>query len=291
MRGTKSQRERDEANFNYFVSLANSRASLTNLPMMSMLTAILMGLIVPFVGSMAFYDGYQAAAPLFYVQIAVIGFSLLMFVLSVFQSWVFRHQILASSLTAFFAVAGWVYALSFAAICMATIDVGLFGVAEFSSTRLPIAAIVGPMYVCGATLVHVLLLRKRLREGHTEKRTMGNYLAASSVYSSKSVWIIFGVAVVGPNVLTGGRYVLVTGGTLMFLLFASVLPSLPVEFGYLTYLKSRDKKYWEERPPKIVVPRAQKRAKQAATLKKVGNWTLIIVAVIAALVFLPLIWH
>jgi hypothetical protein len=115
---------------------------------------------------------------------------------------------------------------------------------------------------------------------------MGNYLAASSVYSSKSLWIIFAVAVIGPNVLTGGRYVLVTVGLLLFLLFASVLTSLPVEFGYLTYLKSRDKKYWEERPPKIVMKRAQK----IAVLKKIGKWVLITLAVVAALVLLPLVW-
>jgi hypothetical protein len=69
-----------------------------------------------------------------------------------------------------------------------------------------------------------------------------------------------------------------------------VFTSLPVEIGYLTYLKSRDKKYWERRLPKIVVSRAQKRAEQTAILKKVGKWTLIVLAVIAALVFLPLVW-
>ena len=137
------------------------------------------------------------------------------------------------------------------------------------------------MYLCGAILVHVLLLRKRLLEGHSEKRTMGNYLAASSVYSSKSLWIIFGVAVIGPNLLTGGRYVLVTLGALMFLVFASAFTSLPVEIGYLTYLKSRDKKYWEERPPKIVVPRAQKRAQRTAALKKVAKWLLAVLAVMS----------
>jgi hypothetical protein len=286
MSKAKSQRERDEANYNYFVSLAESRASLTNLPMMALVTAFLLGITVPFLGSMVFYDGYQAGAPLFYAQIAILGFSLLMFVLSAFRWWVFRHQVLASSLTVFFAVVGWVYGTGLLAVSFAVVDIGAFGVAEISSSRLSVAAIVAPLYVCGATVVHVLLLRKRLREGHSEKRTMGNYLAASSVYSSKSLWIIFGVAVIGPNVLTGGRYVLVTFGALMFLFFASVATSLPVEFGYLRYLKSRDKKYWEQRPPKVVVSRAQKRAQKTATLKKVGKWTLIALAVIVVIAVL-----
>jgi hypothetical protein len=283
---TKSERERDEANYNYFVSLADSRASLTNLPMMALLTAILLSITGPWLGSLVFYAGYPALLPLFYAQIAILGFSLLMIVLSAFRWWVFRHQVLASSFTVFFAVVGWVYALCFISICMATVEIGPFGSTEFSSTRLLLTGIVGPLYVCGATLAHVLLLRRRLREGHSEKRTMGNYLAASSVYSSRSLWIIFAVAVIGPNVITGGRYVLATAGLLMFLLFASVVTSLPVEFGYLTYLKARDKKYWEERPPKIVMERAQK----IAVLKKVGKWALIVLAVVVALVLLPMVW-
>jgi hypothetical protein len=65
-----------------------------------------------------------------------------------------------------------------------------------------------------------------------------------------------------------------------------VLTSLPVEFGYLTYLKSRDRKYWEQRPPKVVVSRAQKRAQKTATLKKVGKWTVIVLAVIVVIAVL-----
>ena len=282
----KSERARDEANCNYFVSLAESRASLTNLPMMAFVTVFLLALTLAWLGSMVFYAGYRDQAPLFYAQIAVIGFSTVVLVSSAFRGWVFRYQVFASSLTVFFAVVGWVYATSLMAICIGTVEIGVSGSATFSSARLAIAGIVGPLYVCSAAVVHVLLLRKRLREGHSERRTMGNYLAASSVYSSKSLWIIFAVAVIGPNVLTGGRYVLMTFGLLLFLLFASVLTSLPVEFGYLAYLKSRDKKYWEKRPPRIVVTREQK----LSTLRKVGKWVLIALAAVAALVFLPLLW-
>ena len=281
----KRERERRKANEQYFLSLADSRASLTSLPMMGLLTAFLMGLVLPFLWSLVFYAGYQELSLLFYAHLVVIGFSLVVCVVSAFRGWVFRYQVFSSSLTVFFTIV-WVYTLCLAAIFMATMDVGVLGDSEFSSTRLETAGVFGSLYVCGAFVVHVLLLRHRLRVGHSQKRMMGNYLAASSVYSSKSLWIIFVFALIVPNFLTGGEYILVTFGGLGFLLFASVCPSLPVEFGYLTYLKARDRKYWEQRPPKVVVERAQK----IRTLKKTGKVTLIILGVIVALTILSEIW-
>ena len=283
--------EREEANYNYFVSFADSRASLTRLPTMAFLTAFMLGIASLPLGSMVFYgEHHTELLPLFYGHLMAIGLSLLMLALSAFQRWVFRHQVFASGLSTFFAVVGFVYATCLMALGIASTvedpEWSFQGGVMVSGERLALFGLIGTLYVCGATLVHVLLLRMRLRDGHSEKRTMGNYLAASSVFSSKSLWLIFGVAVVGPNVLTEGRYVAITVGALMFLVFASVFTSLPVELGYLTYLKSRDKNYWEARPPEIVVPRAHQRAQQAATLKKVGKWTLIILAAVTVIAVL-----
>ena len=282
MSPAKRERERVEANYQYFVSLGESRASLTKLPFMGLLTAIILGLTFPLLGSVVFYSGYQAWSLLFYVHLALIGFSLVVCVVSAFQGWVYRFQVFSSGLMTLFTLIGWVYALCFGPMCMAIVDIGSGGVADFSSPRLPFFVLFGLLYVCGACVVHVLLLRHRLRVGHSEKRTMGNYLAASSAYSSKSLWIIFTVALIVPNLLTGGEYLLVTVGGLIFLFFASVCPSLPVEFGYLAYLKSQDRKYWEQRPPKVVTSRAQK----IRALKKVGKVFLIIIAVIVVLAVL-----
>lgn len=283
---SKAERERDKANYQYFVSLADSRASLTRLPGMAFLTALLLGVNLIFVVSMIFFgEHHLELLPFFYGYLVVIGFSLVMLVVSLFQGWVFRYQVLSSSFMVLFAVVGWVYALSFMALAIAaTVEDPweVRGGVMVSGQRLALFALIGSLYVIGATVVHVLLLRKRLREGHSEKRMMGNYGASSRVYGKKSFWIIFAVAVIGPNVLTGGRYVLVTVGILMFLFLASIATSLPVEFGYLTYLKSQDKRYWEQRPPKIVVSRAQK----IATLKKVGKWVLIVFAAIAVIAVL-----
>ena len=283
----KCERERKKANEQYFLSLADSRASLTSLPMMGLVTAFLLGLDLALVCSMVFYgEHHLELLPLFYAHLVVIGFSFVVCVVSAFQGWVYRFQVFSSGLMTLFALIGWVYALCFMALGIASLvpDTlwGSAGGVMVSGERLALFSVIGFVYVCGAFVVHVLLLRHRLRVGHSEKRTMGNFLAASSAYSSKSLWIIFVVALVGPNVLTGGEYLFVTVGGLLFLVFASVCPSLPVEFGYLAYLKSQDRKYWEQRPPKIVTSRAQK----IRALKKVGKVLLIIIAVIVVLAVL-----
>ena len=287
MSPAKRERERVEANYQYFVSLGESRASLTRLPFMGLLTAILLGLVLIPSGSMVFYGEHHVELLwLFYAHLVMIGFSLVVCVVSAFQGWVYRFQVFSSGLMTLFALIGWVYAACFMALGIASTvpnpEWEFAGGAMVSGERLALFSVIGFVYVCGAFVVHVLLLRHRLRVGHSEKRTMGNYLAASSAYSSKSLWIIFAVALVGPNILTGGEYLLVTVGGLGFLLFASVSPSLPVEFGYLAYLKSQDRKYWEQRPPKIVTSRAQK----IRALKKVGKVLLIIIAVIVVLAVL-----
>lgn len=276
------ERTRETANLDYFLSLANSRASLTALPGMAVVTAALLGLCMIPVTSMVFFSGHHLdLLPLFHAQLWAIGFSILVGVLSAFKSWVFRFQVFASSLSVLFALIGWVYALCFLALGIASFvnDPAYFGGAMVSRDRLTLLSAVGCLYVCGAVCVHVLLLRKRLREGHSAKRTLGNLVAASSVYSSKSVWIIFGAAVIVPNVLTEGEYVMLTFGILGFLLFASVTTSLPVEFAYLTYLKSRDRKYWEERPPKEVIEKAG----VVRGLKKFGKWALIVIGAIVVI--------
>ncbi len=277
---------RQAANREYFLGLANSRASLTKLPMMALMTAVLLGIGIPWIGSWVFDAGHPGLSPLFYTQIVVAVFSLLMAVATAFRGWVFRYQVLSSSLMVFFAVAGWVCALALLTVGLATYDSGPQSSAGFSSARLAVAGIVAPLYVFGATVVHVLLLQKRSRTGYSDERTAANYAAASSVLSSKSLWIILAVALIAPNLLTGGRYLLATAGIVLFLVIVSITTSLPVEFGYLTYLKARDRTYWEVRPSKAAVSNGVK----AARWKRVRKWALIVLGVFAALVLVG-VWE
>ncbi|MEN2736828.1 hypothetical protein ABCS02_03465 [Microbacterium sp. X-17] len=278
---SKAERERDAANQTYFITLAESRASLVSLPVLAFVNAAVLSLLTfTIVASTAFYGGHRAFLFLYYVHIAVLGFCGLVLFLSFFRAVIFRFQVFFSSVMAVFA-AILVYTTCMMPIAMITLVIregyGMFDLAVF-----PVVAALGLLYVCGATAVHVWLLRKRLREGHSEARTWGNLVAASSVYNSKSLWTIFGVVMIVPNVLTQGQYLTTTFGVLGFLLFATVVTSLPVEFTYLAYLKSQDRRYWDVRPRKRVRTKGEVRA----LVKKVALWVGIVFAVFVVLLVL-----
>lgn len=273
----KTKRARDKANVNYFITLANTRGSLENLPIMALLSVIFLSLDTLAVFTTAIVEGHRELMPLFSTQLALIGFSALMLVVAPIKALVFRFQTFFSALMAVFAVI-WVYMLTFLAMVM-VIQVRLPMSTILNLELLPFFAIGGPLYVAGALGVHVLMLKKRLRDGHSEERTHGNVVAASSAYSSKSVWIIAAVTLIVPNVLTQGQYFLQIFGLAGFLFLASVMPGLVVEFTYLAYLKSQDRKYWVRRPPKRVYTRQE----IIAALKKVRKWIVIGLTVFAVI--------
>ncbi|GAA4143884.1 hypothetical protein [Leifsonia shinshuensis] len=270
---SKSERERDAANQTYFITLAESRASLGGLSGLAFINAALMSLLTfTIVASMAFYVGSRSFLFLYFAHLAVLGFSAVVFLVSLVRPLTFRFQVFFSSLLAVFATL-LVYTLCLMGLGMIT-NVTRGGYTMFDLAVFPVVAVIGLLYVCGATVVHVLLLRKRLREGHSEARTWGNLVAASSVYNSKSLWTIFGAVMIVPNVLTQGQYLWNMFGVAAFLLFATVTPSLPVEFTYLAYLKSRDRRYWEHRPGRRVRSKGEVRA----IVKKVALWVGIVFA-------------
>lgn len=280
-KSSKAERARDVANETYFITLAESRASLVNLPVLAFVNAAILSLLTfTIVASIAFYAGSPPFLFLYYAHLAVLGLSGVVMLLSFFRSLIFRFQVFFSSVLAVFA-AILVYTTCMLPIAMITLEIregyGMFDLAIF-----PVVGVVGLLYVFGATAVHVWLLRKRLREGHSEARTLGNLTAASNVYNSKSLWIIFAAVMIIPNVLTQGQYLWNMFGVLGLLLFATVVPSLPVEFTYLAYLKSQDRRYWDFRPPKRVRTKKQVHA----ILKKVALWVGIVFAFCVVLLVL-----
>ncbi|MBP2622307.1 hypothetical protein DHL47_13535, partial [Streptococcus panodentis] len=88
--------------------------------------------------------------------------------------------------------------------------------------------------------------------GFSEQRTNANYFAASSVFSKPSLWIIFGLTVLGG---TFGGIIFGYGqqlfGIFCTLFFIGAFSRLIVEVAYLLYLRTKDKSYWEEVPKDI----------------------------------------
>ena len=100
----------------------------------------------------------------------------------------------------------------------------------------------------GLMVYNVSWLKKQLGRGFSEKRTTANYIATSSVYSKSSLWIIFGITMLGGGLASLSGYYVQTFGIVSNIVFTSAFSRLIVEVGYLLYLRTKDKTYWEEGP-------------------------------------------
>ena len=100
----------------------------------------------------------------------------------------------------------------------------------------------------GLMVYNVSWLKKQLGRGFSEKRTARNSIATSSVFSKSSLWIIFGITVLGGGLASLSGYYVQTFGIVSNIVFISAFSRLIVEVGYLLYLRSKDKTYWEEVP-------------------------------------------
>ena len=101
-------------------------------------------------------------------------------------------------------------------------------------------------------LYNVRWLKKQLETGFSEQRTNANYVAASSVYSKPSIWIILVATLLGGMIvgwISGySKQILGIFGNLVFI---SAFSRLIVEVGYLLKLRAKDKTYWEEVPEEL----------------------------------------
>lgn len=104
----------------------------------------------------------------------------------------------------------------------------------------------------GLILYNVRWLKKQLETGFSEQRTNANYVAALSVYSKPSIWIILGATLLGGMIvgwISGySKQILGIFGNLVFI---SAFLRLIVEVGYLLKLRAKDKTYWEEVPEEL----------------------------------------
>lgn len=94
-------------------------------------------------------------------------------------------------------------------------------------------------------IYHYFWLKKQLKIGFSPTRTLGNYFAKSSSYSSNALMIIFVCSMIGAA-LTG--YFGVVLGVSVSILFSYAFTQLLTEVGYLLYLKTKSKEYWEDEP-------------------------------------------
>ncbi|WP_373105718.1 hypothetical protein [Streptococcus parasanguinis] len=233
-----------QANKVYFKSLANTRASA------AMMINSWTGVFLFAFEILCFYsyDVSKGIKPFshWFFDILVIYclYHIIAFFLPLMGAFIYRRQVLSTTLLLFtyvgmflsLQVMGLLIIVS--ALANKEFEVGFPKYGFIVITFLVICTLLGFIY-------HHFWLKKQLKIGFSPTRTLGNYFAKSSSYSSNALTIIFVCSMIGAA-LTG--YYGVVLGVSVSILFSYAFTQLLTEVGYLLYLKTKSKDYWEDEP-------------------------------------------
>lgn len=234
----------EQANKVYFKSLANTRASA------AMMINSWTGVFLFAFEILCFYsyDVSKGIKPFshWFFDILVICclYHIITFFLPLMGAFIYRRQVLSTTLL-LFTYAGMFLSLQVMGLL---IIVSALANKEFEVGFPKYGFIVIPFLVICTLLgfiYHYFWLKKQLKIGFSPTRTLGNYFAKSSSYSSNALTIIFVCSMIGA-VLTG--YYGVVLGVSVSILFSYAFTQLLTEVGYLLYLKTKSKEYWEDEP-------------------------------------------
>lgn len=235
----------EQANKVYFKSLANTRASAS---MMLISFAGVFVLLIEILSFYSYYDKIVRVNPFsnWFFDILVIYclYHIIAFFLPLMGAFIYRRQVLSTTLLLFtyvgmflsLQVMGLLIIVS--ALANKEFEVGFPKYGFIVITFLVICTLLGFIY-------HHFWLKKQLKIGFSPTRTLGNYFAKSSSYSSNALTIIFVCSMIGAA-LTG--YYGVVLGVSVSILFSYAFTQLLTEVGYLLYLKTKSKDYWEDEP-------------------------------------------
>lgn len=234
----------EQANKVYFKSLANTRASA------AMMINSWTGVFLFAFEILCFYsyDVSKGIKPFshWFFDILVIYclYHIITFFLPLMGTFIYRRQVLSTTLL-LFTYAGMFLSLQVmglliivSALANKEFEVGFPKYGFIVITFLVICTLLGFIY-------HHFWLKKQLKIGFSPTRTLGNYFAKSSSYSSNALTIIFVCSMIGAA-LTG--YYGVVLGVSVSILFSYAFTQLLTEVGYLLYLKTKSKDYWEDEP-------------------------------------------
>lgn len=233
-----------QANKVYFKSLANTRASS------AMMINSLAGVFLFAIEILCFYsyDVSKGIKPFshwfFDILVVYCLYHIIAFFLPLMGAFIYRRQVLSTTLL-LFTYAGMFLSLQVMGLL---IIVSALANKEFEVGFPKYGFIVIPFLVICTLLgfiYHYFWLKKQLKIGFSPTRTLGNYFAKSSSYSSNALIIIFVCSMIGAA-LTG--YYGVVLGVSVSILFSYAFTQLLTEVGYLLYLKTKSKEYWEDEP-------------------------------------------
>ena len=235
----------EQVNKVYFKSLANTRASAA---MMLISFAGVFVLLIEILSFYSYYDKIVGVNPFsnwfFDILVSYCLYLIIVFFIPLIGKFAYRRQVLSTTLLL----------LTYIGIFLSLQVMGLLIIVsalankEFEVGFPKYGFIVIPFLVICTLLgfiYHYFWLKKQLKIGFSPTRTLGNYFAKSSSYSSNALTIIFVCSMIGAA-LTG--YYGVVLGVSVSILFSYAFTQLLTEVGYLLYLKTKSKEYWEDEP-------------------------------------------
>ena len=235
----------EQANKVYFKSLANTRASAA---MMLISFAGVFVLLIEILSFYSYYDKIVGVNPFsnwfFDILVSYCLYLIIVFFIPLIGKFIYRRQVLSTTLLLltyigiFLSLQVMGLLIIVSALANKEFEVGFPKYGFIVIPFLVICTLVGFIY-------HYFWLKKQLKIGFSPTRTLGNYFAKSSSYSSNALTIIFVCSMIGAA-LTG--YYGVVLGVSVSILFSYAFTQLLTEVGYLLYLKTKSKEYWEDEP-------------------------------------------
>lgn len=235
----------EQANKVYFKSLANTRASAS---MMLISFAGVFVLLIEILSFYSYYDKIVGVNPFsnwfFDILVSYCLYLIIVFFIPLIGKFAYRRQVLSTTLLLltyigiFLSLQVMDLLIIVSALANKEFEIGFTKYAVFVIPFVVICTLLGFVY-------HYFWIKKQLKIGFSPTRTLGNYFAKSSSYSSNSLTIIFVCSMLGA-ILSG--YFGVVLGIALTILFSYAFSQLLTEVGYLLYLKTKSKEYWEEEP-------------------------------------------
>ena len=229
----------------YFISLANTRASAS---MMLISFAGVFVLLIEILSFYSYYDKIVGVNPFsnwfFDILVSYCLYLIIVFFIPLIGKFIYRRQVLSTTLLL----------LTYIGIFLSLQVMGLLIIVsalankEFEVGFPKYGFIVIPFLVICTLLgfiYHYFWLKKQLKIGFSPTRTLGNYFTKSNSYSKNRLYIIFACSMLGA-ILSG--YFGVVLGIALTILFSYAFSQLLTEVGYLLYLKTKSKEYWEDEP-------------------------------------------
>ena len=229
----------------YFISLANTRASA------SMMLISFAGVVVLLIAILSFYSYYDKIVGVnpfsnwfFDILVSYCLYLIIVFFIPLIGKFAYRRQVLSTTLLLltyigiFLSLQIMELLIIVSALANKEFEIGYTKYAVFAVPFVVICTLLGFVY-------NYFWLKKQLKIGFSPTRTLGNYFTKSNSYSKNRLYIIFACSMLGA-ILSG--YFGVVLGIALTILFSYAFSQLLTEVGYLLYLKTKSKEYWEDEP-------------------------------------------